>query len=186
MSQFKVSAVGALVSIAAAVLLSGCETTNSAIPYEVSTDNVIAIQSGLQTKKVSVSGVALAPGVSENLLCRMNGDVIVAPGKSLSQYVKEAFQKEIFAAQAYDTHGRAIQGRIEALSFSSVTPANWTIKMHVSSSSSEGYSVSVNYPFETSWIAIEACKNTANAFAPAVQELLKQVVTNPQFPTLAN
>lgn len=186
MKTMKVSALAGLVSMTAALLLSGCQTTNSAIPYEVSTDNVVAIQSGLQTRKVSVSGVALAPGVSENLLCRVNGNVIVAPGKSLSQYVKDAFQKELFTAQAYDAHGRAIQGRIEELSFSSIAPANWTIKMHVSSSSSEGYSVSVKYPFETSWDASEACKNTANAFAPAVQELLRQVVTNPQFPTFAD
>ncbi|MBB5460714.1 hypothetical protein [Paraburkholderia sp. Cpub6] len=184
MKKARISAVASLVC-AVPVLLSGCQTTNSAIPYEVSTENVLAIQSGLQTKKVSVSSVSLAQGVSENLMCRMNGDVVVSPGKTLSQFIKDSFQKELFTAQAYDIHGSAIEGRIEELSFSSVTPANWTIKMHVYSTASNGYTVSIKYPFETSWIAMEACKNTANAFSPAVQELIKQVVTNPQFAALA-
>lgn len=171
---------------AAVAMLSGCQTTNSSIPYEVSTENVITIQQALQSKKVSVSNVELAQGVSENLMCRMNGDIKVAPGKTLSQYIKDAFQKELFTAQAYDPHGPAINGSIEDLSFSSVAPAYWKITMHVQSSASDnGYSVSVKYPFETSWIAMEACKNTANAFSPAVQELLKQVVANPQFSKLA-
>jgi len=170
---------------ASVALLSGCQTTNSSVPYEVSTENVLAIQSGLQAKKVSVKSIALAPGVSEHLMCRMNGDVAVAPGKSLSQYIKEAFQKELFTAQSYDVHGPAIEGDIEELSFSSMAPANWTMSMHVRSAVSDGYTVSVKYPFETSWIAMEACKNTANAFAPAVQELIRQVVTNPQFAALA-
>lgn len=176
----------ATAACAAVALLSGCQTTNSSIPYEVSTENVITIQQALQTQKVSVGNIGLAQGVSENLMCRMNGDIKVAPGKTLSQYIKDAFQKELFTAQAYDPHRPAISGSIEELSFSSVAPAYWNITMHVqSSASNSGYSVSVKYPFETSWIAMEACKNTANAFSPAVQELLKQVVANPKFSTLA-
>ncbi|PVX61111.1 hypothetical protein [Paraburkholderia unamae] len=167
-----------------AVLLAGCETTNS-FPYKASTENVIAIQQNLQAKKVSVADIQLAPGVDESPLCRLNGPVKVAPGKTIPQYVKEAFEEELFMAQAYDVKGPAIQGRIEELSFSSVSPANWTIRMFVKSPSSPGYEVSVKYPFDTSWTAMSACKNVADAFGPAVQSLLKQAVTNPQFSALA-
>lgn len=167
-----------------AVLLAGCETTNS-FPYKASTENVIAIQQNLQAKKVSVADIQLAPGVDESPLCRLNGPVKVAPGKTIPQYVKEAFEEELFMAQAYDVKGPAIQGRIEELSFSSVSPANWTIRMFVKSPSSPGYEVSVKYQFDTSWTAMSACKNVADAFGPAVQSLLKQVVTNPQFSALA-
>ncbi|WP_353191067.1 hypothetical protein [Pandoraea pnomenusa] len=167
-----------------ALLLSGCETTNS-IPYKASTSNVIAIQQALQPAKVSVADIKLASGVEENPLCRLMGPVKVAPGKTLPQYIKEALQEELFLAQAYDTKGPAIEGSIDELSFSSVAPANWKISMTVKSAKSAGYKVSVNFPFETSFTAISACKNVADAFGPAVQELLKQVVTNPQFATVA-
>jgi hypothetical protein len=176
----------ALVLVSAG-LLSGCETTNS-IPYKASTSNVIAIQQNLQAqgKKVSVGAIRFAPGVKEQPLCRLMGPVNVAPGKSLSQYISEAFQEELFMAQVYQTNApTVIEGRIDSLSFSSVTPASWNISMSVKSNNSVGYTVNVNYPFDTSWTAVSACQNVANAFAPAVQPLLRQVVTHPQFASLA-
>ena len=176
----------ALVAIvcAAGVLLAGCETTNS-IPYKASAANVISIQQSLQPKKVSVADVGLAPGVDESPLCRLNGPVKVAPGRTPSQYIKDAFQEELLMAQAYDVKGAPIEGRIDELSFSSVSPAYWQITMTVKSPADKGYKVSVKYPFDTSWTAHGACKNVADAFGPAVQELLKQVVTNPKFSALA-
>lgn len=169
---------------AAGVVLAGCETTNS-IPYKASAANVIAIQQSLQPRKVSVADVGLAAGVDESPLCRLNGPVKVAPGKTPSQYIKDALQEEILMAQSYDIKGAPIEGRIEELKFSSVSPAYWQITMAVKSPVDNGYKVSVKYPFDTSWTAAGACKNVADAFGPAVQELLKQVVTNPQFSALA-
>lgn len=175
------------VAISLVSALAACETTNS-IPYKAATGNVIAIQQGLQPSatKVQLGDIKLAPGVEESPLCRLMGPVVVAPGKTLPQYIKEAFQEELFLAQAYQANAPVkIEGRLESLSFSSVTPANWTISMSVKSNLSSGYTVSVVYPFDTSWTAYSACKNVADAFGPAVQELLKQVVTNPKFATLA-
>ncbi|EEA02983.1 conserved hypothetical protein [Burkholderia sp. H160] len=177
--------ISAVAISSVALLLSACETTNSAVPYEASTDNVIAIQQGLKTTKVSVAPVILGTDVSEHLMCRLNGDVTVGSGKTLSQFVKDALQKELFTAQTYDPHGPAIRARIDKLSFSSVSPANWQITMHVESDNSPGYSVEENYQFETSWTAAGACKNVADAFSPAVQDLIGKVVGNPKFPQLA-
>jgi len=170
----------------AALLLSACETTNSAVPYEASTDNVIAIQQGLKAKKVSVAPVTLGSDVSEHLMCRLNGDVTVGSGKTLSQFVKEALQKELFTAQTYDPHGPIIRARIDQMSFSSVSPANWQITLHVESDNSPGYTVEEKYQFETSWTAAGACKNVADAFSPAVQDLINKVVSNPKFAELAS
>jgi hypothetical protein len=168
----------------AGALLTGCETTNS-IPYKASPTNIIAIQQSLQSRKVSVGDVAMAPGVDDRPLCRMMGPVEVAPGRTPSQYIKDAFQEELLMAQAYDVKGTPIEGRIEEMSFSSVSPAYWQITMTVQSPADKGYKVTVKYPFDTSFTAFGACKNVADAFGPAVQELLKQVVTHPQFPALS-
>lgn len=176
-----------LIALLGALALTGCETTNS-IPYKASTANVISIQQTLQAdgKKVALGNILMAPGVEESPLCRLMGPVKVAPGKSLPQYIREAFQEELFMAQVYQPNSpTVISGRLEALSFSSVSPASWTITMSVSSNSSPGYTVTTKYAFDTSWSARSACKNAADAFGPAVQELLKQVVTNPKFGSLA-
>jgi hypothetical protein len=172
--------------VTSAIALGGCSTTNS-IPYKASTNNVIALQNTLKqsNSKVSLGNFSLANGVEEELLCRMMGPVKVAPGKSMSVYIKEAFQEELFMAQAYDPSAPVkIDGRIDKISFSSVSPANWEISMAVSSNKSPGYSVAIKYNYETSFDAFSACKNVADAFAPAVQELLRQVVSNPQFAKL--
>ncbi len=129
------------------VMLLGCETTNS-IPYKASTANIIAIQQSLQAqgRKVRVGNIELASGVEESPMCRLMGPVKVAPGKSLPQYIKEAFMEELFAAQVYQVDApTVIDGRIEKLDFSSVSPASWNITMAVKSNSSPGYTVSVNY-----------------------------------------
>lgn len=178
-----VSAIGAVLILG----IAGCETTNS-IPYKASTSNVITIQQNLKAedKKVSVGNISMAPGVEESPLCRLMGPVKVAPGKSLPQYIKDAFQEELFTAGVYAPDApTVIDGTITALSFSSVTPANWNIAMAVKSNTSPGYTVNIKYEYGTSWSAYSACKNVADAFGPAVQELLKQVVSNPQFKTLA-
>jgi len=177
-----------LLAIAACIAATaGCSTTNS-VPYKASTSNVISIQNTFQSKgvKVSVGSFSMGAGVEENLLCRMMGPVTVAPGKGLATYIKEALQEELFLAQVYSsTAPNVIEGKIEKLAFSSVSPANWEISMRVSSNNSAGYSTSVKYNYDTSFDAISACKNVADAFSPAVQELIKQVVANPQFSALA-
>ena len=176
-----------LLSAIALFILSGCATTNS-IPYKASTENIIAIQQSLQAqgKKVSIGHIVMADGVEEHLVCRMLGEVKVAPGKTLTTYVKDAFEEELFNAQVYDPNASTIiNGKITALSFSSFAPANWIIEMEVSSNVSSGYTVNIKYPYNSSWMASTACQNVADAFGPAVQELLKQVVTHPKFAELA-
>lgn len=178
--------VGAV--IISSALMYGCSTTNS-IPYKASIANVVSLQQVLKAGgiKISVGNIHTASGIEENLMCRLMGPVKVAPGKSLSQYIKEAFEEELFLAQVYSPNAPvAIDGRIEELSFSSISPANWKISMNVKSNKHPGYTVSVNYGFNTSFDAWSACKNVADAFGPAVQELLKRVVTHPQFKLLAS
>lgn len=165
------------------MIIVGCSTTNS-MPYKASTNNIIALQNNLKqtNTKVTLGNFSLANGVEEELMCRLLGPVKVAPGKTLSTFIKEAFQEELFLAQAYDTNAPIkIEGKIERLSFSSVSPAYWEIAMRVSSNKSSGYSVAVKYNYDTSFDAFSACRNVADAFSPAVQELLRQVVINPQF-----
>lgn len=176
-----------LASLTVAVaLLSGCETTNS-IPYKASTENVLTIQSKLkeQGKQLRLGDVSLAAGVDESPVCRLNGPIRVNPGKTPTQYIQSAFQEELFMAGVYSLDSNNIlSGQVTELSFSSVSPASWTISMQVSSNNSSGYSVTVNYPFDTSWSAYSACKNVADAYGPAVQMLIKEVVNNPGFDTL--
>lgn len=174
------------IAFVSSILITGCSTTNS-IPYKASTNNIITLQNKLKqtNTKVNLGDFVMAKGVDEEPTCRMMGPIKVAPGKTLSTYIKEAFQEELFMAQAYDTSSSTtIEGRIEKIAFSSISPANWEIALHVSSNKSPGYTTTVKYNFDTSYSAASACKNVADAFGPAVQELLGQVVNNSKFDEL--
>lgn len=171
---------------ASALFSSGCTTTNST-PYKASVTNIIAIQQSVSAKgkKVSVGNIVMAPGVEERPLCRLMGPVKVAPGKSPTQYIKEAFREELFAAQSYSpSASTVINGEMKVLKFNSFSSAKWQMTMNVNSNISNGYTVSIEYPFSVSLGAVSACQNVANAFGPAVQELIRRVVTHPNFTLL--
>ena len=174
--------------IAAGLLLAGCETTNS-IPYKASTENIITIQQQAEGGEdgVQLGIFSVAPNIDESPICRLSGPIRVAPGKSIPDYIKDALQEELFAANLYDTKANnIIEGSVENIEFSSVSPASWKLSLKLSSKHHSGYTTSIKYPFETSWTAYSACKNVANAFGPAVQELIHDAVKNPEFKSLIN
>ncbi|NKB37709.1 MAG: hypothetical protein GKR93_11145 [Gammaproteobacteria bacterium] len=168
--------------ICSVLLLSGCETTTSR-PYSESTDNVLKFQSilGKADIKVHLGGFSENPEIGE-LTCRLMGPVDVASGKSKAEYIKEAMQKELFLAQVYAVDSEVeITGLLDSATFSSVSPAFWELGFTISSDKSEGFSITTKYPFKTSYSAYSACQNVADAFGPAVQQLIDNIVSHPEF-----
>lgn len=175
----------ALAIAALAAVLSGCSTTSGGTPYKASTHNVITIQEQAEGSKVRLLSFTADAGVSEAPWCRANGPVSIGSGKTPAQFIHDALQEELFLAQAYSTSADvALSGRLDALSFSSVSPANWEITLTLSSTTGASYQTHNRYEFETSWAAVNACKNVADAFAPAVQDTLKKAVSDARFKTL--
>lgn len=163
--------------------LTGCETTN-AIPYKASSSNVATIQTNLEeNKELAIGDVTMSSTTS--LMCRLNGDIIVYPGKTIPEYVKDAFLEELIMAQKYNAKASKVSIDLNDVSFSSVTPANWSISATVSSTNGVSFPVEVKHQFDTSWSASGACENVANAFGPTTQSLIKEIINNPKFASLA-
>lgn len=169
------------------LILGGCITTNS-VPYKASTGNVVAIKNAFKDDErlITTGKFEMSPGVDDAPNCRLNGPIRVSPGKSMAEYIKDAFVEELFLAGVYDASSKhVINAEIQEAKFSSVAPAKWEITMFVSSTNFAGYAVSVDYGFKTSWDAYSACQNVADAFGPAVQALLSELVSHPEFTKLA-
>ena len=167
------------------IVLAGCDTT-STIPYSASTENVLQFQSALSPLdvKVKLGSFTENEDIGE-LTCRLMGPIDVSRGKSRAEYIKEAMQTELFLAQTYSVDSDiVIGGKLDSLDFSSISPASWEFGFTVFSNKSAGYSVSTKYPFNTSYSAYSACNNVADAFGPAVQDLINTIVTHPNFATL--
>lgn len=175
--------VRAAMFAAAALALTACETVSS-LPYQPSTQNVIAAQSRLGEANVSVGAFTAAPGV-EAPTCRAMGALDVAPGKTIPAFIRDALEAELFMADAIAAGAPAITGSVDRVDLNSFGTGSWSLAMTVRSPNLPGgYQVSVDYSFATSWSAAMACQNAATAFNPAVQALLGQVVNHPQFARL--
>ena len=176
-----------LLAVAATVLLSGCETPTTQ-RYAISADNNQAI------KALNTSGVGLGtftPPADFSANCRALGPLQVADGLSHTQYIRKAFEDElkIGGAFATGTPRVTILGKVNKLEFSSargLTGGSWTIDLLLTSSNGKSLPVSEYYEFNSGFAANEACRNTAEAFSRAVQNLVGKAVRNPGFAALVS
>lgn len=174
------------VLVAFSLLSAGCSTTSGGAQYKAATENIIAMQEQLGDAKVKLLDFTAAHGVNDSHMCRALGTVSIGGGKTPSQFIHDALQEELFMARAYANSAPiAISGRVDAMAFSSVAPANWDLTLTLSSSNGASFQVQSLYEFSTSWNATGACKNVSDAFAPAVQALLKKAVSDARFKALA-
>ena len=177
----------AVLGVCGVVLISGCSTTSSPVQYKASTKNVVAIEDYVRESaaKVKTSDFTSAPGVEGSPWCRANGPVSFGSGKTAAQFIQEALQEELFLAKAYASNAPvSIGGTVDKLTFSSVSPASWDIGLTLTSSNGQTLRVENSHRFDTSWDAWSACKNVADAFAPAVQGTLAKAVSDPRFKSL--
>lgn len=175
-----------LAASAVILFLGACESTSS-LPYTTSAQNVIAAQRALveADAQISVGQFTAAEGV-EKPTCRMMGQLDVAPGKDVATFIRDAFEAEIFATGRLDPEATAVRGEVESIEMNTLGTGSWTLSLRVSSEANpQGYSVTTQHSFASSYSAYSACQNAATAFNPAVQALLNDVVTHPDFGSLA-
>lgn len=173
-----------LLASACGMLLAACETPTTQ-RYAISADNSMALKA-LNASNVGVGSFMPPADFSAN--CRALGPLKVADNLSHSQYIQKAFEDELKVAGAYAANPRVtLNGKIDKLEFSSsrgLTGGSWTIDLSLASSNGKTIKVNEYYEFESGFIATEACRQTADAFSRAVQNLVGKAVRDPAFQTL--
>lgn len=173
------------VIISVVTLLSGCETPTTQ-RYAISADNNQAIRA-LGTSGIGVGTFAAPVDFSAN--CRALGPLQVADGLTHTQYIRKAFEDELKVAGAFADAGSRVTlaGKVNKLEFSStraLTGGSWTIELTLTSSNGKSITVNEYYEFNSGFVANEACRNTAEAFSRAVQNLVGKTVRDPAFASL--
>lgn len=171
----------ALIAIVAA--LTGCSTMQPP-RYAVSVDNIQALKAyeGSEVEMVSLNQSAK---FSAN--CRAMGPIEPADGLTVPAFITKAFNDELKMAGLHSATGGKISGDITKIEFSSITGLTngyWDIGVNLTSSNGNSLAVSNKYTFKSGFDAITACNATADALTPAVQDLIKAIVTNPGFSKL--
>jgi hypothetical protein len=80
-----------------------------------------------------------------------------------------------------------LTGTVKKLEFSSsrgLTGGSWDVAIVLSSSNGRSLSATERYEFQSGFVADTACKQTAEAYMPTVQNLIKKIVHSPEFPRL--
>jgi len=175
--------IALMVLLVPAVTLSGCAYNVS--PYGVSVRNVESIKS-INMKPVSVAPFQAAmPGLA-TITCRAAGPVTVSP--SFEHYIEKAFIDELKLAGVYDPNSSlTLTGRLEEIDFSSgMTDGKWLFTVVVSNARNESFTTKSTFEFFGSFVADKACQETAQAFGPAVQKLVEDIVRDPRFKQIVN
>lgn len=121
--------------------------------------------------------------------CRAAGPISPPDNMSFEAYIQKALADELKVAGAYDdkTPKVTLTGLVDQLAFSSsrgLTGGSWDIGLRVDSSNGKFVHVSEHYEFNSGFIADTACKQTAEAYLPAVQNLIGKLVNSPEFKSL--
>ena len=164
------------------LLLSGCETPVTA-RYAILADNNVAI------KALGITGVGVGPFTGPATFdanCRAVGALQVADNLTHTQYIQKAFEDELKVAGAFASASPRVtlSGNVSRLELSStrgLTGGSWTIDLGLTSSNGRKMTVAEHYEFPSGFIANEACRQTAEAFTRAVQNLVGKTVRSPEF-----
>jgi hypothetical protein len=151
--------------------------------YGVSVENVAALKKW-GTPKVSVARFTATGESATEISCRLVGPLMTPDQKPFQDYIRNALADELRVAEFYAEAGPVtLTGNLDKIEFSS-TDGTWTLGLTVKSSNGQSISVSIVHRYEASFIGEKACALSAQAFAPAVQELIGALVANPGFGTL--
>lgn len=166
-----------LMFAALALLVAGCETY-SAPRYGMSADNIVALRS-LAPSRIAVGAFVEPLQFADG--CRAAGPITAADGMGFAAYIRKALIDELKIAAVYDERGPVtLTGSLDKLAFSS-TVAWWDLTLTVRSSNGRSITVQEQYKFDGAFAAVTACKKVADAYFPAVQNLLQKLIGSPDF-----
>lgn len=180
--------IAARLAICAALLALAACATPSAVDFapvnEAQRARALA-QLAAYEGFVAVGPVALAPGVDPTPQCRGVGPIDPSRGLTLPEFVRAAFVRELTQAGRYAPEAEAaLSVVVTEVTMVSMSDANWTLAITISSPNSSGYSVWSSTPFPHVFEAGSACSVAGDAFNVALRALIDQTFAHPQFPEL--
>lgn len=177
---------GRILAIVSLTFFVGACSTYTTPRYAINADSNMALKA-LGTSGLSVGSFSGPADFDKS--CRAAGPLAPPDGVSHTEYIKKALEDELKVAGVYATGPARVtlSGIVNKLAFSSsrgLTGGSWDIDMTLNSSNGKSMPVVEHYEFESGFIADTACKQTAEAYFPAVQNLLGKAIRSPEFKAL--
>lgn len=172
-------------SLPLVLLLSACSTYTTP-RYSINADTNVALKS-LGVTDIAVGSFSGPSSFSTS--CRAAGPLAPPDGMSHTAYLQKAIEDELKLAGAYSGSSPKVTltGVVNKLEFSSsrsITGGSWDIDLTLNSSNGKTMTTAEHYEFESGFIADTACKQTAEAYMPAVQDLIGKIARSQEFKEL--
>ena len=167
---------------AGCILLSGC-STYAVDRYSVNADNITSLRS-LNGKTLNVGSFTSSQTDLKEIMCRGVGPIKTADSETYSEFIRKAFIAELKISNTFSPNAPVIlTGNLNSIDFSSAS-GYWDISLTINSSNGQSLTVAEHYSYTTSFSGETACNQTAQAFMPAVQDLVNKVISNHDFQAL--
>lgn len=173
------------VLLSSALLFLSLSSCSTYMPqrYTISADNNVALKA-TGGSNINVGAFRGPAGFDNN--CRAVGPISPPDDMSFEAYIQKALKDELKVAGMFDdkTPKITLTGAVEQLSFSStrgLTGGTWDIGLRVISSNGKSTFVTEHYEFKSGFDGVTACKQTAEAYLPAVQDLIGTLVKSADF-----
>lgn len=165
------------------VSASGCFSTYAVNRYGISVDNIVALRE-MNAGSVQVGRfTASQPGLKE-IMCRAVGPIKTPDNETYADYVRKALLDDLRMANKHASSSPVtLTGNLDAIIFNPAMGV-WTLGLTIQSSNGHWIRESRPSVFTASHSGETACGQTAQAFMPAVQDLLGHVIRSPAFPRL--
>jgi len=165
-------------SLAIAVIcligLSACQTYTMG-RYTSSVDNVLALRK-LSPKTVNVSAFSAVTPDNKEILCVGRIYIRTQDGEDFSKFIEKSLISEMKMAGIYSPDAKTtISGILEHVD-ASYGQGRWELKLTLKSSNGKTATYSDEYQYPRG-LADSACMIPAQAFVPAVQDLINKIVT---------
>lgn len=171
-----------IMSLVIALLVSGCSTYATS-RYSPSTDNIMALKK-MRPATVNVGKFTASEPDKSSTHCRLVGPIATPDDEPFSEYIKKAFTDELKLAELYSPESSIlITGNLDEVDSSSQL-GMWNLKLTLISSTGARSTTHDQFSFSTGYFGEAACNQTAQAFVPAVQDLLKKAIASPDFQRL--
>lgn len=173
-----------IVLLSLSLILAGCSTY---MPqrYSASADNVVTLRA-LNVGGINVGNFSSIVKIDNQ--CRGAGPIAPPDNMTFEAYVQKALADELKLSGAFDDKAKVtLSGVLTKLDFSSskgLTGGEWNIALDLKSSNGKQISAFESYTFNSGFVADTACKQTAEAFLPATQNLIAKLIKNPGFRAL--
>ena len=173
-----------LLGLCLTLLVTGC--TFATPRYSISADNNEAVKS-LKLSNIAI-GTFAGPSTFDSS-CRLTGSLAPLDKVTYTDYIRKAFEAEfkLAGALAVVQPRVTLSGNVTSLEFSSsrnIIGGSWLIDLALNSSNGKQMTISEVYEFESGYNGETACRQTAEAFVPAVQDLIGKTVRSSQFKVL--